>query len=90
MQGAGTVVGKETKTMKKELIRKSTSSITGNCVTDLREDVVSRARVAAKKHDDWEKKQSFEVIRPDHKTTIYRRIKDTDRRKGKVIHKGKI
>ena len=45
----------------------------------------------AKEHSTWERKQTFEVIRPDHKTVIYRRIKDGKKQNKSVeIHKGKI
>ena len=34
-----------------------------------------RAIILKHRHDAWENKQKFEVIRPDHRTTIYRVIK---------------
>jgi hypothetical protein len=34
-----------------------------------------KAKRLKKERDAWEKKQTFEVIRPDHRTTIYRVIK---------------
>lgn len=34
-----------------------------------------RALILKRRHDAWEKKQKFEVIKPDGRTTIYRVIK---------------
>lgn len=50
-----------------------------------------RAISLKKKRDSWEKKQTFEVLRPDSKTTIYRRIPEGKKLKSKSeIHKGTI
>ena len=36
-----------------------------------------KAKRLKKEHDTWEKKQKFETIKVDPRTTIYRRIKST-------------
>lgn len=36
-----------------------------------------RALILKRRHDAWEKKQKFEVIKPDGRTTIYRLIKSS-------------
>ena len=33
-----------------------------------------RALILKRRHDAWEKKQKFEVIKPDGRTTIYRKV----------------
>ena len=60
-----------------------------------------KAKRLKHEHDAWEKKQSFEVIRPDRKTIVYRKLPNSvamlsETNKGKrfingiEIHKGRI
>lgn len=51
---------------------------------------LERAKVLKRKHDEWEKKQKFEIIRPDHRTVIYRRITGNNPKNSSEIHKGII
>lgn len=43
----------------------------------------------SKEHRTWESKQSFEVLKPDRRTTIYRRVTGKTSPETK-IHKGRI
>ena len=49
-----------------------------------------KAKRLKKEHDTWEKKQTFEVIRPDSKTTIYRKVTEAKAKSKSEIHKGRI
>lgn len=49
-----------------------------------------RAEKLKREHDKWESKQKFQVIRPDHKTVIYRRIVEEKAKIKSEIHKGRI
>ena len=60
-----------------------------NCVTVERDQARQSALRLKKENDKWESKQTFEVIRVDAKTTIYRRT--TPSKANSVeIHKGRI
>lgn len=43
----------------------------------------------SKEHHTWESKQSFEVLKPDSRTTIYRKVTGNASPETK-IHKGRI
>ena len=49
-----------------------------------------KAKRLKKEHDTWEKKQTFVVLRPDRKTTIYRRVTESKAKSNSEIHKGRI
>ena len=49
-----------------------------------------KAKRLKKEHDAWEKKQTFEVIRPDSKTVIYRKVTEAKAKSKSEIHKGRI
>lgn len=49
-----------------------------------------KAKRLKKERDVWEKKQTFEVIRPDSKTTIYRKVTEAKAKSKSEIHKGRI
>ena len=45
----------------------------------------------SKEHHKWESKQSFEVLKPDLRTTIYRKVTDQSKHESTTkIHKGRI
>ena len=49
-----------------------------------------KAKRLKKERDAWEKKQKFEVIKPDSKTVIYRRVTEEKAKSKSEIHKGRI
>lgn len=51
--------------------RKSPSANSENCVTE-EKDYRPKAIRLKEQNDEWEKRQSFQVLRPDSRTTIYR------------------
>jgi len=61
-----------------------------NCVTKELQSTKDKALAEKKKHDSWEKKQRFEVRQIDAKTVIYRLIKQGEKVKSNLIHRGKI
>ena len=61
-----------------------------NCVTEDNSSVRSEALKKKAIHDKWEEKQRFVVLRPDRKTTIYRRVPDGKKLTNQEIHKGRI
>ena len=71
---------------------KNTPNAHQNCVTEEKNSIKSSAIKLKKEHDKWEEKESFEVIKVDNKTTVYRRVKYTKLKpkSGSVIHKGRI
>lgn len=67
-----------------------TSSNLENCTVAEKRSSRDIALIEKKKHDAWEKKQTFEVIRPDSRTIIYRRVTEEKAKSKSEIHKGRI
>lgn len=61
-----------------------------NCVSEEKDSIRASALKLKKEHDTWEKKQTFVVLRPDHKTTIYRKVTKSKVKNNSEIHKGRI
>lgn len=61
-----------------------------NCVTEDKDGIRASALKLKRENDKWEEKQRFVVLRPDRKTTIYRRVPDGKKLTNQEIHKGRI
>lgn len=71
---------------------KNTPNKHENCVSVEKDSIRASAIKLKRENDKWEEKQKFVVLRPDHKTTIYRHLPDGRKVNNQncEIHRGRI